>query len=70
MGSLREAEEVRSRAHAIELMMDKEIQERVRKAMGHLNDAREVAVIVDFYRKLNRPREAEFWENHRRNVAP
>ena len=67
-GSHRQAEEVRAQAHAIEQLMEKSVQARVRKAMSQLNDPQQIAVIVDYYQKLNRPREAEFWKNHSQEI--
>jgi len=53
----------------IERMMEPEVQIPVRQALKHLDDAAQVAVVVDFYRKLGRIREADFWETYRKQVA-
>ena len=65
----RQAEQTRAQALSIERMMEPEIQRAVRLALQHIDDPEQIAVVVDFYRKLGRPREAEIWENHRLEVA-
>ncbi len=65
----REAEQARNKASSIERMMEPEIQRAVRLALKDLDDPVQVAIVVDFYRKLDRPREAEYWEHHRIEVA-
>jgi hypothetical protein len=64
----RQAEQVRVHALSVERMMEPEVQRSVRQALQHIDDPVQVAVVVDFYRKLGRPREADFWENHRVEV--
>jgi tetratricopeptide (TPR) repeat protein len=64
-----EAEKARARALSIERMMELDVQIPVRQAMRHLDDAAQVAVVVDFYRKLGRIREAHYWETYRQQVA-
>ncbi|HEY2252288.1 MAG TPA: hypothetical protein VGH74_14540 [Planctomycetaceae bacterium] len=61
----RQAEQVRTRASTVERMMEPENQMPVRQALRHIDDPQQIAVVVDFYRKLGRSREAEFWESHR-----
>ncbi len=65
----READEARVQAAALESLMEPEVQRAVRTALTHLEDPKQIAVVVDFYRKLGRPREADFWEKHRIEVA-
>lgn len=65
----RQAEQVRAQASSIERLMEPEIQRAVRLALKQMDDPEQVAVVVDFYRKLGRPREAEFWEKHRIEMA-
>ncbi len=65
----REAEQVRSHASSVEHMMEPEVQKAVRQALQHLEDPDQLAVVVDFYRKLGRPREADFWEAYRIAIA-
>ena len=65
MKSDSQADEARAQAASIERMMEPDIQRSVGRALRHIEDPEQVAVVVDFYRKLGRPREADFWENHR-----
>jgi tetratricopeptide (TPR) repeat protein len=65
MKSDSQADQARAQAASIERMMEPDIQRSTRRALKHIEDPEQVALVVDFYRKLGRPREVEFWENHR-----
>lgn len=69
MKSSVQADAARAQASSIEHMMDPEIQRSVRQALNHIDDPEQVTVVVDFYRRLGRPRETDFWENHRSELA-
>jgi tetratricopeptide (TPR) repeat protein len=58
------AAEARAAAKSLEELMSEEVHLKLRDAMGHLDDPRRVAEIVDFYRKIGREREAKAWETH------
>ena len=54
----------REKAKAIVNLMEDEIHRRLRDAVGCLNDPERARELVDFYQKINRPREAAAWSDH------
>jgi len=64
MGRLDRAAAVRSRAKQIEELMDVEVHAHLRKVLGDLDNAERLEEIVEFYRKIDRPREADAWQAH------
>jgi len=62
LGKKQLAEEDRSRAKAIEKLMDDEIHERLRLILGELDKPEHLHEVADFYQKLGREREAECWK--------
>lgn len=63
------AERTRERAKAIEELMRPNIHQRIREALGFLNDQQKVREIEDFYRKLKCEFEAEGWREHLAQLA-
>lgn len=68
LGKNREADEARRGAEAIYLLVAPEAFDRLRRAVLNVDNPADIALIVDFYQKLNRTREATVWEVHRRQV--
>jgi tetratricopeptide (TPR) repeat protein len=54
----------RLRAKTLEGMVDEKVHRRLRETLGHLDDPKQVRQVADFYRKINRPREAGAWADH------
>ena len=59
-----EAAAVRRRAKEIENLMNDELLGKLRDALGHLDDPERVRELADFYRKIERFREADAWDSH------
>lgn len=55
------AAELRSRAGELETLMDEKVHARLRRALVTLDNRESLGDLVDFYRKIDRPREAEAW---------
>ena len=55
---------MRTRAAAIEKLMDDKIHDRLRIVLGQLGDPGVLPEVVDFYRKIGRPQEAEAWSGY------
>jgi len=64
MGQQGRAAEVRKRAKQIEDLMKVEVHTHLRDILGDLNDADRLQEVVDFYRDIDRPREADAWQAH------
>ena len=62
LGQREAAEKSRARAKEIELLMELEAQQPLRRALLDLSRADNVGVLAEFYRQLNRPREVEAWK--------
>jgi tetratricopeptide (TPR) repeat protein len=54
----------RAAAKVMEQLMDEKIHQRLRYALGFLNDPKCARELVDFYQKIGRPREAAAWSEH------
>jgi tetratricopeptide (TPR) repeat protein len=52
----------RERAKVLENLMEEKLHQRLRRALGFLEDPMQVQMVVDFYRQIDRPREAAAWE--------
>lgn len=52
----------RARAKEIELMMELDAQQTLRRALLDLNRRENLGVLAEFYRQLNRPEEAAAWD--------
>lgn len=59
-----EAEATRQRVTELKSLLKSEAQDRLRAAVGLLNDPVPLAEVAEFYRKLGREREADCWEKH------
>lgn len=62
-GDHRAAEADRAAADAVEKLMQEDVQKRVRDALKNLRNPAELEVVVDFYEKLGRLREAACWRS-------
>jgi tetratricopeptide (TPR) repeat protein len=54
----------REQAKAIENLMDEKIHRSLRQSLGSLGVPEQAKKMVDFYQKINRPREAAAWSDH------
>jgi tetratricopeptide (TPR) repeat protein len=54
----------RERSKVLEQLMDEKVHQELRYAMGFLDDPKQLQKVVDFYRKIDRPREAAAWSEH------
>ncbi len=54
----------RERAKTIEHAMDEKVHRQLRYALGFLNDPEQIQKVVEFYRKIDRPKEAAAWLEH------
>lgn len=61
LGNNQQAKQVRQAAKTIELLMESDVHERLRKALAHLEDSEQIKHLVEFYRALGRQREVECW---------
>ena len=59
-GAAREHE----KAKMLENLMDEVNHRELRRALAHLDDPKELSKLVDFYKKIDRPREAAAWSDH------
>jgi tetratricopeptide (TPR) repeat protein len=59
-----EAAKVRARAKEIENLMSEEVLGKLRDSLGHLDEPKRAQELADFYRKIDRPREAAAWDSH------
>ena len=50
--------------------MDEKIHQRLRRVLGNLNDPEQLPEVVDFYQKIDRPREAAAWSDHIARLRP
>ncbi len=57
-----QAEAVREEAKRIELLMEDELHKELFARLNALENPRAIAGVIEFYRRLNRPREAAAWE--------
>jgi tetratricopeptide (TPR) repeat protein len=64
MGQKQRAAEVRARAKQIEDLMEVEVHTHLRQILGDLNNAAKLEELVKFYRDIDRPREAQAWQEH------
>jgi len=64
MGQQDQARQVRIRAKQIEDLMEVDVHTGLREILGDLNNANNLQQIVDFYRKIDRLREADAWQAH------
>lgn len=69
LGKNIEADEIRKTIARIEIAVQRDSIARLRMALAHLDDPAEVALLVDFYLKLDRGREAAKWEERRRQLV-
>ncbi len=63
-GDQEAATAMRSRATALEALMDDKIHDRLRVVLGQLQDPGVLTEVVDFYRKIGRPEEAAAWSGY------
>lgn len=54
----------REQAKVIEQLMEEKVHQRLRYALGFLNEPKRAQELVDFYQKIGRPREAAAWSEH------
>jgi len=64
-----EAAVAQERAAQVRALMTAENHDRLRAVLGSLDDAEQLAEVVQFYRKLGRKREADCWESHIRHLS-
>ena len=62
LGQREAAERSRARAKEIEVLMELEAQQPLRRALLDLSRADNVGILAEFYRQLDRPREVEAWK--------
>jgi len=61
-GNPERAGELRSRGAALERLFDEKTQSRLRMALVGLDNPEALREVADFYRKIDRPREAREWD--------
>lgn len=62
MGKIEDAEQERARVKQLEQYMGNSIHSRLRETLVHLDNPEPLVELVEFYRQIDRPREAECWE--------
>jgi tetratricopeptide (TPR) repeat protein len=55
---------MRTRAEALEALMDDKVHDRLRIVLGQLDNPAVLGEVVDFYRNIGRPQEAEAWSRY------
>ena len=55
---------MRDRAATLEAIMDDKVHDRLRIVLGQLDNPEVLQEVVDFYRKIGRPEEAEAWSSY------
>ena len=55
---------MRDRAATLEALMDDKVHDRLRIVLGQLDNPEVLIEVVDFYRKIGRPEEAEAWSGY------
>lgn len=55
---------MRDRAATLETLMDDKVHDRLRIVLGQLDNPEVLQEVVDFYRKIGRPEEAEAWSGY------
>jgi len=60
----KEAADTKDRVAQLKALMTVEAHDRLRAAVGSLNDPEQLAEVAQFYRQLGRDREADCWERH------
>lgn len=55
---------MRTRAAALEALMDDKVHDRLRIVLGQLDNPEVLREVVDFYRNIGRPEEAEAWSRY------
>lgn len=55
---------MRERAAGLEALMDDKIHDRLRIVLGQIDNPEVLQEVVDFYRKIDRPREAGAWNDY------
>jgi tetratricopeptide (TPR) repeat protein len=59
-----EAAVAKERAEAIQSLMDSNSHERMRANLAALDDPQKLAEVIEFYRRVGLPREADAWQRH------
>lgn len=55
---------MRSRAAALEALMDDKVHDRLRIVLGQLDNPAALEEVVDFYRRIGRLQEADAWKRY------
>ena len=68
MGQTEQADDARRSAKTFEELLETDVHQELRKALGDLSDPNQLRKIIDFYQKLGRDREVDSWTRELRKL--